>query len=318
MKTLGFPISDKLNENRRALVPEHLKGIKNTNKIYVETNYGEVLGYTDADYVEYGVNIVSRDEVLRQDIICDPKIGDANYLEQLNNQTIFGWVHAVQNKDITDKLINNKLTAIAWEDMFDSGRHIFWRNNEIAGEAAIVHAYTLHGLFPYNTKVALLGKGNIARGALKILTMMGADVTVYDRRTEKLLRDEIGNYDVFVNGILWDTSRKDHIIYKEDLLKMKRGAMIIDISCDRNGGVETSVPTTLDKPVYTVDGIVHYAVDHTPTLFYKTISESLSENIISYINSLISENSDQVLIEATVVKDGTIIDQRINQFQGRL
>ena len=317
MKTLGFPISDKLNENRRALVPEHLKGIENTNKIYVETNYGEVLGYTDAEYAEYGVNIVSRDEVLQQDIICDPKIGDANYLEQLNNQTIFGWVHAVQNKDITDKLINNKLTAIAWEDMFDSGRHIFWRNNEIAGEAAIVHAYTLHGLFPYNTKVALLGRGNIARGALKILTMMGADVTVYDRRTENLLRDEIGNYDVFVNGILWDTSRKDHIIYKEDLLKMKRGAMIIDISCDRNGGVETSVPTTLDKPVYTVDGIVHYAVDHTPTLFYKTISESLSENIISYINSLISENSDQVLIEATVVKDGTIIDQRINQFQGR-
>jgi N5-(carboxyethyl)ornithine synthase len=318
MKTLGFPISDKLNENRRALVPEHLKGIEHTNKIYVETSYGEVLGYTDADYVAYGVNIVSRDEVLRQDIICDPKIGDANYLEKLNNQTIFGWVHAVQNKDITDKLINNKLTAIAWEDMFESGRHIFWRNNEIAGEAAIVHAYTLHGLFPYNTKVALLGRGNIARGALKILTMMGADVTVYDRRTEKLLRDEIGNYDVFVNGILWDTSRKDHIIYKEDLLKMKRGAMIIDISCDRNGGVETSVPTTLDKPVYTVDGIAHYAVDHTPTLFYKTISESLSENIISYLNSLISENPDQVLTEATVVKDGRIVDQRINQFQGRL
>lgn len=318
MKSIGFPISDKLNENRRALIPLHIKEIKKPENIYIEKGYGEVLGYSDDEYLACGVNIVDRKIALKQNIICDPKIGDANYLEQLNNQTIFGWVHAVQNRNITDKLINNKLTAIAWEDMFDSGRHIFWRNNEIAGEAAIVHAYTLHGLFPYNTKVALLGRGNIARGALKILTMMGADVTVYDRRTEKLLRDEIGNYDVFVNGILWDTSRNDHIIYKEDLLKMKRGAMIIDISCDRNGGVETSVPTTLDKPVYTVDGIVHYAVDHTPTLFYKTISESLSENIISYINSLINENSDQVLIEATVVKDGTIIDQRINQFQGRL
>lgn len=53
---------------------------------------------TDAEYAEYGVNIVSRDEVLQQDIICDPKIGDANYLEQLNNQTIFGWVHAVQTE----------------------------------------------------------------------------------------------------------------------------------------------------------------------------------------------------------------------------
>lgn len=317
MKTLGFPISDKLNENRRALVPEHLKRIEHTNKIYVETSYGEVLGYTDADYVAYGVNIVSRDEVLRQDIICDPKIGDANYLEKLNNQTIFGWVHAVQNKDITDKLINNKLTAIAWEDMFESGRHIFWRNNEIAGEAAIVHAYTLHGLFPYNTKVALLGRGNIARGALKILTMMGAEVTVYDRRTEQLLREEIDKYDVFVNGILWDTSRKDHIIYKDDLKKMKKGSLIIDISCDRNGGVETSIPTTLNNPTYVVDNITHYAVDHTPTLFFKTISESLSENIAPYLNQLIDDTPDIVLKDAIAVRDGLIIDQRINQFQGR-
>src|SRR5690606_11967510 len=209
MKTLGLPISDKLNEKRRALIPSHIKRIKKTEKIYIEKGYGQVLGYSDEEYLSYGVNIVDRELVLKQDIICDPKIGDAKYLDKICNQTIFGWVHAVQNKNITDKLINNKLTAIAWEDMFERGRHVFWRNNEIAGEAAIVHAYTLHGLFPYNTKVALLGRGNIARGALKILTMMGADITVYDRRTEQLLRDEIGKYDVFVNAILWDTSRKD-------------------------------------------------------------------------------------------------------------
>lgn len=317
MKTIGFPISDKMNENRRALVPEHLKRIKYAEKIYVEKSYGEVLGYTDAEYTGHGVNVVSRDEVLQQDIICDPKIGDANYLDQLSNQTIFGWVHAVQNISITDKLIKNKLTAIAWEDMFDQGRHIFWRNNEIAGEAAIIHAYTLHGLFPYNTKVALLGRGNIARGALKILTMMGADVTVYDRRTEDLFRSEIEKYDVLVNGILWDTNRKDHIIYKTDLKKMKKGALIIDISCDKNGGIETSVPTNLDNPIYVVDDIVHYAVDHTPTLFYKTISHSLSENLSIFLNHLIEEKNNTTLNEALIVNDGTVIDQRINDFQGR-
>lgn len=317
MKTLGFPISDKLNENRRALIPTHIKQIKNPVKIYIEKGYGEVLGYSDEEYLSCGVNVANRELVLKQDIICDPKIGDANYLDQLYRQTIFGWVHAVQNKDITDKLINKKLTAIAWEDMFDKGRHVFWRNNEIAGEAAIVHAYTLHGLFPYNTKVALLGRGNIARGALKILTMMGADVTVYDRRTEQLLRDEIGKYDVIVNGILWDTGRKDHIIYKDDLSKMKKGSLIIDISCDRNGGVETTIPTTLTNPIYVVDGIVHYAVDHTPTLFFKTISESLSENIVLYLNKLIDNTPDAVLEDAVAIRNGMIIDQRINQFQGR-
>ncbi|HAD68483.1 N(5)-(carboxyethyl)ornithine synthase [Acinetobacter radioresistens] len=317
MKTVGLPISDKLNENRRALVPLHIKYIKNPRNLYIEKGYGKVLGYSDKEYLACGVNIVDREIVLKQNIICDPKIGDASYLDQLDNQTIFGWVHAVQNKDITDKLISKKITAIAWEDMFEKGRHVFWRNNEIAGEAAIVHAYTLHGLFPYNTKVALLGRGNIARGALKILTMMGAEVTVYDRRTEQLLREEIGKYDVFVNGILWDTSRKDHIIYKDDLTKMKKGSLIIDISCDRNGGIETSIPTTLTNPTYIVDGIVHYAVDHTPTLFFKTISESLSENIALYLNQLIDDTPNIVLKDAIAVQDGMIIDQRINQFQGR-
>jgi len=146
---------------------------------------------------------------------------------------------------------------------------------------------------------------------------MGADITVYDRRTEQLLRDEIGKYDVFVNAILWDTSRKDHIIYKDDLSKMKKGSLIIDISCDRNGGVETSIPTTLTNPIYVVDNIVHYAVDHTPTLFFKTISESLSENIVPYLNQLIDDTPDIVIKDAIAVQDGIIVDQRIIQFQGR-
>lgn len=317
MKTIGFPISDKTNENRRALTPNDLNKIINVNYIYIEEGYGEVLGYSDDDYRKAGANIAIRSEILKKDIICDPKIGDAKYLNELDNQVIFGWVHAVQNRDITDILVNKKLTAYAWEDMFDQGRHVFWRNNEIAGEAAIIHAYTLHGLFPYNTKVALLGRGNIARGALKTLTMMGAEVTVYSRHTEALLRKEIEQYDVVVNAILWDTSRKDHIVYKEDLQRMKKGSLIIDVSCDRNGGIETCIPTTLENPMYVVDDIVHYAVDHTPTLFYKTISHSLSDSIAIYLDELIEGISNSVMKEAMIVENGEIIDQRINHFQGR-
>lgn len=317
MKTLGFPISDKSNENRRAFVPSDIIHVKNMNNIYVEKGYGNVLGYSDEDYIKAGVHVVSREEILKKDIICDPKIGDAGYLSQLDNQIIFGWVHAVQNRDITEKLIEKSITAYAWEDMFDQGRHVFWRNNEIAGEAAIIHAYTLHGLFPYNTKVALLGRGNIARGALKILTMMGAEVTVYNRHTEALLSKEIAEYDVIVNAILWDTNRKDHIVYKRDLRRMKKGSMIIDISCDRNGGIETCIPTTLKDPIYTVDGVVHYMVDHTPTLFYKTISHSLSESIITYLDDMIEGTSNPVTQAALVIDAGNIVDQRINDFQGR-
>lgn len=317
MNTVGFPISDKSNENRRALVPSDIAHFRNPNSLYIENGYGEVLGYNDSDYIKVGVNVASREEILRKNIICDPKIGDAGYLNQLDNQIIFGWVHAVQNLDITEKLIEKNITAYAWEDMFDQGRHVFWRNNEIAGEAAIIHAYTLHGLFPYNTKVALIGRGNIARGALKILTMMGAEVTVYNRHTEALIRQEIAEYDVIVNAILWDTNRKDHIVYKEDLKRMKKGSMIIDISCDRNGGIETCTPTTLEDPIYTVEGVVHYMVDHTPTLFYKTISHSLSESIITYLDDMIEGITNTVTQAALIIDTGKIVDQRINDFQGR-
>ena len=318
MKTIGFPISTKENEKRRCLIPKHISSIKNKKSIYIETGYGNVLGFTDEDYNRAGVHIITREEVLKKDIICDPKIGDAEYLSQLKDQIVFGWVHAVQNKNITDIMVKNKITAYAWEDMYDSGRHVFWRNNEIAGEAAIMHAYTLYGLFPYNTKVAILGRGNVARGALKILTLMGADVMVYTRKMEQLFRKEISKYDVIVNAILWDTSRKDHIIYKEDLKRMKKGALIIDISCDRNGGIETCIPTTIDNPTYVIDGITHYAVDHTPSLFYKTISESLSEIMIMYIDDLIEGNlNNDVLNKSLIIDHGKIIDQRIILFQNR-
>ncbi len=319
MKTIGLPISRKENEKRRALVPSDIKMIKHPDYIFIEKNYGKVLGYTDDDYLSLGVNVASREEVLNKDIICDPKIGDADYLELLNTQTIFGWIHAVQNRDITDKIIKKRLSSYAWEDMYELGRHSFWRNNEIAGEAAVFHAYMCYGVFPYNTKAAVLGRGNIARGAIKTLNYMGATVMQYDRRTEELFRKELGNFDVVVNGILWDTSRKDHIIYREDLKRMKKNALIIDISCDRNGGIETSIPTTIDNPTYQVDGIIHYVVDHTPSLFWKTATESISKEFVKYIDYLIEERSEEcpVLQKCHNFEQGIILDERIIKFQNR-
>ena len=316
MNTIGFPISHKENESRRALLPDDVYRIHNARSLVFEKGYGEVLGYSDADYERTGALIANRSEVLSCDVICDPKVGDAEYLSHLHGQTVFGWVHAVLNRDITDKLITGKLTAYAWEEMYENGRHVFWRNNEIAGEAAIAHAYLCHGVFPYSTKVAVLGRGNIARGAIRALYSMGADVRQYDRRSEQLLSKELPEYDVIVNAILWDKLRKDHIIYKRDLRRMKRGAMIIDISCDRAGAIETSMPTTIASPTYTIDGIRHYVVDHTPSLFYKSTSKAISTVLPPYINSLM-ENSWAGNKEALIVAAGQVCDPAIIQYQGR-
>ena len=317
MKTVGFPISHKENEYRRAIIPEDLKKIKYVDQLFFEKGYGNVLGYSDEEYSRTGAHIVNAEEVLKKDIICDPKIGDADYLDKLSEQTIFGWVHLVQNKDITDRVLDKKLTAYVWEDMYDMGRHSFWHNNEMAGEAAIMHAFQCYGEMPYNTKVAIIGRGNVANGANRILTSFGAEVTIYSRVTEQLFRREMTNYHVIVNALLWDTNRKDHLIYRKDLKRLKKNSLIIDISCDKAGAIETSIPTTIDKPVYWVDGVMHYVVDHTPSLFYKTASQGISLEVVKYIDELIEDRPGEVLSGALAVKHGDIVDKRIVEFQNR-
>ena len=271
MKTIGFLISLKENENRRALTPKSLKSIKHKDCVFIEQHYGEVLGYSDDEYISAGCSVASREEILKKDIICDLKISDAEYLDKLSpGQAVFGWIHAVQNRNISDSLIAKKITGIAWENMFHMGRHIFRKNNELAGAAAILHVLPLYGYLPDDIKVAIIGRGNVAKGAMTFLMRLGADITMYDRITEKLFQEELSKFDVIVNAVLWDTTRKDHIIYKSDLSRLKKGALIVDVSCDRNGAIESCVPTTIENPTYYVDGILHYAVDHTPSIFYKS------------------------------------------------
>lgn len=318
MKTVGLPISHKENEYRRALVVSEIRKMNCADRIYIEHGYGEVLGISDAEYEAVGCHVVSREEVLTKDILCDPKIGDAEYLGSLRaGQTVFGWIHATQNRDITDSLIRSGLTAYAWEKMFDCGRHIFWRNNELAGEAAVMHAFQCYGRMPYEVKAAVIGKGNTARGALKVLNMLGASVMQYDRRSESLLRRELPEYDVVVNCVLWDVMRKDHILSREDVRRMKRGAMIIDVSCDRGGGIETSIPTTFEAPTYTAEGVLHYVVDHTPSIFYKTFTYDNSKVIYPYIEMLVSGTPDRVLQDAMILENGVITDDEIKRYQNR-
>lgn len=317
MNRIGFIISRKENEKRRAIMPEEIPLIKKPEMLVFERGYWELFGISDGDLNIPGIKFASREETLNSDVICDPKVGDSEYLSKLEHKTIFGWIHAVQNRNITDRLLSGKLTAYAWEDMFKDGRHVFWRNNEIAGEAAIMHAFQCYGDMPYNFKAAIIGMGNTARGALKILTMLGADVTVYNRKTEELFRKELSNYDVIVNAVLWDVTRKDHIIYLSDLKRMKPHSLIIDISCDRCGGIESSIPTTIMDPIYVIEGVTHYVVDHTPSLFYRIVSRELSKVLPSYINELIEGDISCVLKNALIVDNGKVIDKRINEYQNR-
>lgn len=316
MKTMGLLISHKNNEKRRALLPEQLKTVKNCDRLYFEKNYGESLGINDDEYIKAGAHVVDRKDVFNCDIIVDVKLGDADYLDQVEPGKIFvGWAHTVQNIDFTTAMMEANHTVIAWEEIFEEGRYIFYRNREVAGEAAILHGFRYSGLMPYDAKVAVIGNGQVAKGACRILNGLGADVTVYGRKLENLFRKEMGNFDVIVNCVFWDTSRTDRLIYREDLKRLKKGALIIDVSCDPNLEIETSTPTTIDNPVYVVDGITHYAVDNTPAMFPRTVTKCISEGFSKYVDQILDDDYPESIVKATVIKEGHIQDQRIVDFR---
>ena len=319
MKTMGFVISHKNGEQRRAILPEDIAALKHPGQLYFESGYGLSVGASDEEYIAAGCHVVSREEAMACDVIADVKLGDADYLDKLSpNRILFGWAHTVQNLDFTGAMLNDNHSVIAWEEIFEDGRYIFYRNREVAGEAAVLHAFRYSGRMPYDSRVAILGNGQTAKGAMRILHGLGAEVDVYGRRQEQLFRKKMFEYDVLVNCVMWDTSREDRIIYREDLKKFRPGTLIIDVSCDPELEIETSRPTTIENPVYTVDGVIHYAVDNTPAMFPITVTKVLSRGIGKYIDIVLESGFDEYpdnLKKALVIREGHILDEHIRAFR---
>ena len=316
MKTMGFVISHKNREKRRALLPEDLPRVANRGQLFFERGYGLAVGFDDEDYRRQGVHVVSREEALACDCICDMKLGDADYLDRIApGKLFFGWAHAVQDLDFATAAIEGGHTVLAWEEIYENGRYVFYRNREVAGEAAILQAFLYLGKMPYESRVAIYGRGHTSKGALRILNGLGAETDVYKWQQEELFRAHIGEYDMLVNCCMWDTSRTDHLLYRKDLKRMKKGAMIVDVSCDAQMGIETSHPTTIDHPVYEVDGVLHYAVDNTPAMFPITVSRSFSRILAPMVDLVLEDRLTKPLQRAVVIQNGEILDPRIAAYR---
>lgn len=314
--TMGFPISHKENEKRLALLPQDMSGLKNLSALYFERGYGQALNISDNEYLALGCQVVSREEVLVQSIICEPKIGDSDYLAKLSRGTVlFGWVHAAGNDPMITLLLRQQFKTYEWAYLMKGNRHAFWKNNQLAGEAAVLDAYRAIGRLPKGDNVAILGRGNAAQGALRVLTQQGAEVTIYNRNQEDLFRQEFHQFDVLVNAVMWDNRRTDRIIYHSDLGKMKPGSLIIDVSCDVQGAIESAKPTTISEPIYQEAGIIHYGVDHTPSLYFAEATKTISVVVASFIDQLIDGTANDELTGALISESGQIKHPLIHQEQ---
>jgi len=118
------------------------------------------------------------------------------------------------------------------------------------------------------------------------------------------LKSCLGKTDLLINCILWNKTRKDHLVSREDLKLMKKGSIIVDVSCDEAGAIETSHSTTHDKPTYEVDGIVHYAVDNIPATFARTATELLSNVTFPYAMNIANKGAEKALAENSGLRRG--------------
>src|SRR5262245_60815150 len=122
MKSVGFVISGKENERRRAVLPVHLAAVEHRAQFVFEENYAAHFGISDDAYRELGCRVAPQKEVYRCDVVCNPKAPEpAERTLFGQGQTLFGWVHAVQGFAVVDFLLERQMTAIAWEDMFEGG-----------------------------------------------------------------------------------------------------------------------------------------------------------------------------------------------------
>lgn len=350
MKTAIFKTSYKENEKRIPIYPEHIFKINKSDlaQLFFETGYGQDYGYTDAYLQELGCNIASREELFS---ICDIMILPkplAKDLEQMRDGTILcGWTHAVQQRDIADLAIAKKLTLIAWEEMNLVNKHgklhIFYRNNELAGYAGILHFLELKGQdghYGPRKKVVILGFGAVSRGAIYALQGRGFNnIVVYTNRPPHLVNDknpdvwyksfttdnvneDLLEADIIFNGILQNVNAPlMYIKTPGELNSLKKNTSIIDISCDKGMGFYFAEPTSFESPIIELDrGICYYSVDHTPTYLWNAASREISNALLPYLSTIMdpSKWEDEPVIQNSIdIRSGIVINENINKFQGR-
>ncbi len=207
MNTLSLGVigtSKKEDERRVPIHPEHLSRLheKLCRQLIFEIGYGERFGVSDSELAAQTGGLASRDELLENmdvAIIAKPMLADFEQLRE--GGVLWGYPHCTQQRQITQTAIDRKQTIIAFEDMFvwgpegQIGRHTFYKNNEMAGYCAVIHALQLKGIdghYGNQRKVIIFSFGAVSRGAIYALKAHGfRDITICIQRPDHEVREEV-------------------------------------------------------------------------------------------------------------------------------
>jgi alanine dehydrogenase len=339
---IGIPKENKHNEFRVAAIPSAVAALtQKGHTVYVEYGAGVGSGFSDEAYIAAGAQMTEKKEVYaKAELLYKVKEIESSEYDMLRKgQVIFTYLHSNAHFDMTKELLARGVIGIAYEDVDDDNSEfpLLSPMSILAGKggflAALYFAQSVHGgaglLLSQITgvatpRVSIIGCGWSGVGAAELAASFGNKVTMLDvsyKAMEKAkaklpvnveflysnrenLEICLKESDVIINCILWNKTRKDHLINREDLHMMKPGAIIIDVACDDEGAIETCRSTTHEDPIYYEEGIMHYCVDNIPSGFSRTASVMLSAATLPYTISIANNGVDAALMRDAHLRRG--------------
>jgi len=323
---IGIPKETLWEEKRVALAPAGVDSlVRAGNTVYIQSGAGEASHFTDEEYAATGAQIVySAEEAFkRAELVAKVATLTDEEAEMLQEeQILFSFLHlAIGRKNVVENLLKKKITAIGLELIEENSRlPILHSMSEIAGQLAIqvaeryLESHTKNGrgiLLGGITGVApaavvIIGAGVVGVTAARAALGRGAQVVVIDKDLNRLRNIEtifhkrvttvmanpytisrgVSFADVLIGAVLIKGEKAPHIVSEEMVKKMKKGAVIVDVSIDQGGCVETSRITTISDPVYKVHDVIHYCVPNMPALVSRTASYGLNNASIGYIMNI--------------------------------
>lgn len=348
---LGIPTEIKNGEGRVALTPDAVKTLLQTVPdltVRVQSGAGMNSGFADVQYQNAGAIIEATAEQLysKSNLIVkvkEPQQQDMDLIQP--NSTLFGYLHLAPEPSLVRRFGEKSILSFALEHMeVFSGTPLLNPMSEIAGKIAVqmgaVYLYTsqggrgilLGGLGGTpRGNVTILGAGCAGRTAALLAANMGAKVTIFDKSPEALrfahtlhpnietlfisdnaLHDVLRTTDLLIGAILVPGATAPKIVSRDMVSKMPTGSVIVDVSADQGGCIETIRPTTHSEPSYVDEGVIHVGIQNLPGAVPRTASTVLSGVMMQYLKDLPGKTFD--LEEAR--RGTTLLNKSICTFDG--
>jgi alanine dehydrogenase len=325
--------------------------VQQGHEVLVECAAGELSGYPDTAYQATGATLLpdARSLYDTAELIVKVKEPVGSELELLrSNHLLFSFLHLAAEPKLTQRLVEIGLTAVAFETVLVNGElPLLVPMSDIAGRLSIqIGATLLHS--PHGGKglllgglpgvprgqVVVLGAGTAGGSAAAAAAALGTNVMVFERRRDRLaqmynlgknvtvlypyqevLKEAIAGADLLIGAVLQTGSRAPRLVSEEMVRSMQPGSVVVDISVDQGGCIETIHPTSYAEPTYMWEGVVHFAVTNMPGAVPRSASQALSSALLPYVSMLAQKDweSQPALAAGINIKAGEVVHPAVRE-----